>query len=230
MLRASCKTLASGKPPLLRSSRATQLSRAHQPSQRSRTALRSTVDAVAAPRSTVRAKSKQQPIATRDGGDPAHPTPWLPGRPCRHFTNHVPPHPRAGAQARAGSVRDARLSRDPLARKPVQAFMPEQQQAPPPQDDEDEEEEEPEAPPPAPAEPAVKRRKVTPQDKPPNQGDVNLRLPLRRRAHEEVVFTIDEFRPQEIGPHARPLLHSGAWAHVRSGGAATGSCPCRCRT
>merc|ERR1712138_301605 len=55
-----------------------------------------------------------------------------------------------------------------LLENPWQAFMPEQQQAPPAQDEDDDEDEEPEAPPPAPAEPARKRRKVTPEDKPPN--------------------------------------------------------------
>ena len=104
------------------------------------------------------AKSKQQPIATRDGGDPAHPTgPGLPGRPCRHAPNHVPPHPGTGAQARARkSAGRPTLAATLLLENPWQAFMPEQQQAPPPQDDDEEEEEEPEAPPPAPPSPLEK--------------------------------------------------------------------------
>ena len=97
-----------------------------------------------------------------------------------------------------------------LLENPWQAFMPEQQQAPPPQDDEDDEEEEPEAPPPAPAEPARKRRKVTPEDKPPNAGDTTYDCLFDDVRTKKSSLQLMNLGPKKLAHTRVALLHSGA--------------------
>jgi hypothetical protein len=97
-----------------------------------------------------------------------------------------------------------------LLENPWQAFMPEQQQAPPPQDDEEEDEEEPDAPPPAPAEPARKRRKVTPQDKPPNAGDTTYDCLFDDVRTKKSSLQLMNLGPKKLAHTRVALLHSGA--------------------
>merc|ERR1719327_573048 len=84
------------------------------------------------------------------------------------------------------------------------------EQPQPPQDDDDDDEDEPEAPPPAPAEPARKRRKVTPQDKPPNAGDVTYDCLFDDVRTKKSSLQLMNLGPKKLAHTRVALLHSGA--------------------